>query len=49
MVLESFEIGMGLGVPTADSVPPYVGDYSPAAAHFYTDLDLVYASQGQYS
>ena len=43
MVLQSFDLGLNGG----DNLPPYVGDFAPAAS-FYTDLDSTIYSQGKH-
>lgn len=45
MVLQSFDLGLGCG--GVDNMPPYIGDYAPSAATFYTELDSTIYSQGK--
>lgn len=46
MVLQSFDInGSCSGI---DNIPPYIGDYAPSSAIFYTDLESsVFNTQGK--
>lgn len=46
MVLQSFDLGLGCG--GVDTLPPYIGDYTPSAAAFYTELDSTIYSQGKH-
>lgn len=36
MVLQSFDINSSCG--GIDNIPPYIGDFAPSSAIFYTDL-----------
>lgn len=45
MVLQSFDLSLQCG--GVDNMPPYIGDYAPSAATFYTDLDSTIYSQGK--
>lgn len=45
MVLQSFDLNGSCG--GIDHLPPYIGDYAPSTAAFYTDLDSTPYSQGK--
>lgn len=46
MVLQSFDLNGSCG--GIDHLPPYIGDYAPSTAAFYTDLDSTPYSQGKF-
>lgn len=43
MVLQSFDLSLSC----TDNLPPYIGDYVPSGATFYTDLDPTVYIQGK--